>query len=191
MRGATSPATSRAVAIHETLGSAFDFESNFTAQTTSLDDSLLGLNSGPFDARHAKLGRIRLMLRKGIRNVVPRGLGAREDVGLRFDSQVAVQVACRAEHESRIVQQDRRHRPAGLAERARPPGLRFKPGYGVLARHPPKTSERRADKCRVRSAMMFAAHRAVAIHHGCERSVYFVPDGPTQALSLVHDDLLL
>jgi hypothetical protein len=36
---------------------------------------------------------------------------------------------------------------------------------------------------------MFAAHRAVAIHHGCERSVHFVPDGPTQALSLVHDDL--
>src|SRR5262249_44934586 len=99
---AARPPASRAVTVHETLGRALDLESDPAAQTASLDPSRLRRNRRPLNAGHARPGLKLLVLRDRIGDLVPRGLGASEDMRLRLDAQVAIQIARGARYEAHL-----------------------------------------------------------------------------------------
>src|SRR3569833_249627 len=185
VRGAARPAASGAMAIHEQVRFAFHLICHRATQTAPLRHPFLSRNHRPLHPFHPGLGRILLNLWQGVPDLVERRIRPGEDVLLRLDSQLPIEIARRNQHQAMRIHENRRHRPARTADRPQTTQHSCVFLDVVLPRNPPESRQRGTDVSRKRRTMMFATHRAMTMSHRLKRPVHFIPDGPAQTLSHV------
>src|SRR5882724_13224232 len=102
-----------------------------------------------------------LMLRQRARDRMPGSLRAHEAMTLRLDPELTVQVAGRAEHNTRLRLHNRCNGPALPTERAFTVVRRLVGGDLVFSSHPAKARQRHRNKRGKRRPVMLTAHGAM------------------------------